>query len=90
MLFVTMMLVRGREQIATLVWVVILSVGFYGVKGGLFTIVTGGSSRVWGPANSLLEGNNELGVALILVMPFMYFLYQTTVSRWIRRGLMIC
>ena len=87
MLFVTMMLVRGRDQITTLVWVVTLSVGYYGVKGGIFTILTGGGSRVWGPPNSLLEGNNELGVALTMVLPFMYFLYQTATRRLIRWGL---
>ena len=89
MLFVTMMLIRGRDQITTLVWVVTASIGYYAVKGGVFTILTGGGSRVWGPPSSLLEGNNELGVAIIMVVPFMYYLYQTESRRWIRWGLVV-
>jgi membrane-associated HD superfamily phosphohydrolase len=40
MLFVTLMLVRGRKQIGWLIWVVTLSVGIYGIKGGIWTIAT--------------------------------------------------
>lgn len=87
MLFVTMMLIRGREQIVHLVWIVTLSIGFYGVKGGVWTLLTGGGARVWGPPGGVIQGNNELGVALVLVIPFMYFLYQVTAQRWLRGAL---
>ena len=90
MIFVTMMLIRGREQIVQLVWVVALSVGFYGVKGGIFTLLTGGGQRVWGPAGSLLEGNNELGVALVMIVPLLYFMYQTVAQRWLKWGMIFC
>ena len=67
-------LIRTREEIVSLVWVMVLSIGFFGFKGGLFTIATGGSYRVWGPPSSLVEGNNELAVALIMTIPLLYFL----------------
>ena len=41
----------------------VLSIGFYGLKGGIFTILTGGAQRVWGPPGGFIEGNNELAVA---------------------------
>lgn len=85
MVFVTLMLLRGRKQIDTLIWVVTLSVGFFGIKGGVFTAVTGGHYRVWGPPSSMIEGNNELAVALVMLIPFMAYLYQTAgrcVVRW--------
>lgn len=87
MLFVTMMLIRGREQIERLIWVVTLSVGFYGVKGGIWTLMGGGSGRVWGPAGSMIEGNNEVGLALVMLIPFMYFLHQVSTRRVIRAAL---
>ena len=49
MMFVTFMLLRGRRQIEILLWVVTFSVGFYGIKGGIWTVTTGGSGRVLGP-----------------------------------------
>lgn len=93
MLIVTWMLVRDAQQIRILVWVVTMSVAFFGIKGGIFTVLTGGGSRVWGPPGGLLAGNNELAVALVMLMPMMYFLRQTEKRTWLRHLLlffMIC
>lgn len=87
MLIVTMMLVRGRDQIVRLIWVVTLSLGFYGVKGGAWTILGGGGGRVWGPAGSMIEDNNALGLTLVMLIPFMYFLHQISTKRVIRVAL---
>jgi hypothetical protein len=77
MLMVTLMLIRGREQIEGLVWVVTASIGFYGVKGGVWTLLTGGGSgRVWGPPDSMIQDNNGLALALVILVPFVYYLYQ--------------
>lgn len=74
MTLVVATLIRTREEIVGLVTVMVLSMGFFGIKGGIFTIATGGNFRVWGPPSSLVEGNNELAVALIMTIPLMYFL----------------
>ena len=44
MIFVTLILMQSKERINQLVWVMALSIAFYGVKGGIFTITTGGGS----------------------------------------------
>ena len=64
MLLVALMTLESRKHIMALAWVLAISLGFYGVKGGLFTLVTGGHFRVWGPPGSYIEGNNELALAL--------------------------
>lgn len=74
MTFVVAALIRTREQIIGLTFAIVFSLGYFGFKGGIFTILTGGSFRVWGPPASLVEGNNELAVALIMTVPLMYFL----------------
>jgi probable O-glycosylation ligase (exosortase A-associated) len=84
MMFLTLVLLRDRKQIETLIWVVTLSLAYYGVKGGVFTILTGGEYRVWGPASSTIEGNNELAVALVILIPFIVYLYRTAESRMVR------
>ncbi len=89
MLMVTLMLIRGREQIERLIWVVTFSIGIYGIKGGLWTVIGGGSGRVWGPAGSMLEENNALGLALVMLIPFIYYLYQVSSKRWVRIGLIV-
>ena len=87
MLLITMMVLRGRKQIETLLWVLVVSIGFYGVKGGVWTLVTGGGGRVWGPPGGMMAGNNELAVGLVLVLPWAFYLYQVSARRWVRRML---
>jgi probable O-glycosylation ligase (exosortase A-associated) len=84
MMFLTLTLVRGRRQIETLIGVVTLSLAYYGIKGGIFTVLTAGAYRVWGPPSSFVEGNNELAVALVVLIPFMVYLYSTTPRRVVR------
>lgn len=90
MLFVTLMLIRGRRDIERLIWVVAISVGFYGIKGGVFTIITGGEYRVYGPVGSLMEENNGLAIALVMVAPLYYYLAVTSKIRILRYALVVC
>ena len=90
MLVVTLMALRGRQQTNTLIWVVVLSIAYFGIKGGLFTLLTGGSYRVWGPAESMLEENNSLAVGLTVVLPLVYYMSQTLPKRWMRWILLGC
>ena len=87
MILVTLMLIRERKQIELLVWVVVGSVAFYGIKGGLFTIATGGSARVWGPSGGMIEENNALAVAIVMMLPLMFYLWQTSTRRVIKIGI---
>jgi len=84
MLFVAMMLIRGRRQIDQLIWAIVISVGFFGVKGGIWTLTSGGENKVWGPPGSFIEGNNELGLALAMLIPLMYYLAESTSKKWLR------
>ncbi|MDD3352545.1 putative O-glycosylation ligase, exosortase A system-associated [Zoogloea sp.] len=76
MVVVTAAVVRTREQIVGLIGVLVISIGYFGAKGGIFTLSTGGNQRVWGPPASPIEGNNELAVALIITIPLIYYLIQ--------------
>ncbi len=82
MTLVTMALIIRREQVIALVWVVALSLGLLGAKGGLFTILTGGGFRVWGPPGTFIEDNNEFALALVMTIPLLRFLQQRCVQRW--------
>lgn len=89
MIFVTAAVLYKWEHIRLFVWVNVLSLAFYGVKGGIFTIQTGGGSRVWGPSGGFISGNNELALALIMAIPLMHFLRLTTPHVWVKRGLLV-
>ena len=90
MTFVTMCIVQSRERIQQLTWVVALSIGFYGFKGGLFAIATAGHYRVFGPADSFIGDNNSLALAMIMILPLLQYLRTTTANYWVRLGLLGC
>ena len=89
MILVATVVLYSRKHITMLVWVLVGSLGFYGVKGGLFTILTGGAHRVWGPVGSYIDGNNEVALALVMTIPLMRFLHLTTESAWVKRALVV-
>lgn len=88
MTLVVLALLKNREHIKWLIWTVVVSLGFYGVKGGIFTLSTGGSFRVWGPAGTFIEGNNEVALVLVMVIPLMYYLMAQIANKWGRRAMM--
>ena len=71
-----------------LLWVIALSIGYYSVKGGIFTILTGGGFKVFGPMGTFIEDNNALAVAVLMVIPILIFLRQCANKTWIRHGLL--
>jgi probable O-glycosylation ligase (exosortase A-associated) len=85
MALVTLLVLRDEKQLRYLLLVIALSFGFYGAKGGLFAIVSGGQYRVWGPEASFIEDNNALGLALNMVLPFFFYLAKSEPIWWLKR-----
>jgi putative inorganic carbon (HCO3(-)) transporter len=82
------MLIKKRQHIFLAVWALCISIGYYGVKGGFFTVASGGSSTVWGPEGSYIEGNNEVALAFITIIPMTYFLVHEATNKWVKRGML--
>lgn len=91
--FIVLGVLRSREDIDKLIWVIVLALALTGSKGGIFTLATGGSYRVWGPGG-FIGGNNEFAVALVMVIPLMYYLKQQSKNIWVGRllimGMLLC
>lgn len=89
MILVTLLLIHGRDRIEQVLWVLVISVGFYGVKAGIYTLMTGGGyGKVFGPPGGFFEENNALALTTIMTIPLMFYLYQRSTKWWIRWGLM--
>jgi probable O-glycosylation ligase (exosortase A-associated) len=86
-LFVTLIVMQSEARIRALVWVSTLSLAFYGVKGGIYTITRAGDGMVLGPDGSFISGNTEIALALTMTVPLMRWLQVQSESRWIRRAL---
>ncbi len=83
MIFLIAMIIQNREQLQWMIWVMVGSLGYFGVKGGIFTIVTGGSYHVWGPEGTFIGGNNELALALVMTIPLIRYLHLQAEKRWL-------
>jgi putative inorganic carbon (hco3(-)) transporter len=78
-------IVNTRKQAEWLVAIIVVAVGFYGVKGGIFTITSGGSYRVWGPpGNSSITDNNAIAAALVMMVPLMFYLRSNAKIAWVK------
>jgi putative inorganic carbon (HCO3(-)) transporter len=83
-------LTTTRERVDQLIWVVVLAVGFWGVKGAVSSILHGGATTgIHGPEAGVAADNNSFGIALIMILPLVFYHWHIAVNRHIRHGLMI-
>lgn len=87
MTVLTLAMINSRQRIIWLVIMIVFSLGFYGVRGGVFSVLTGGNYRVWGPPGSFFEDNNQLALTLIMTLPLMHFLQLVATKKIYRHGL---
>ena len=87
MIIVALVLLHSKRHILALAWVVTGSLALLGIKGGLFTIMSGGVYRVWGPPDSFIADNNEFALALVMTIPLLRFLQLQLSGFWARQGM---
>lgn len=80
-------LITNRKRLHAIIWIMVISIGYYGVKGGIFAILTGGHDHVYGPANTFIGDNNQLAVALLMTLPLMNYLRMHSLHRIVRMSL---
>lgn len=83
MVFVSFMVLNNEKDIKHYVWVVALSLGLYGVKGGLFVLASGGNFKVYGPDGSYIAENNSMALALVATLPLIWYLRNQVRNKWL-------
>jgi putative inorganic carbon (HCO3(-)) transporter len=82
MVLITMYVINNTKDLKLFAWVVGLSLGVFGLKGGLFTLASGGHFRVYGPTGSYIEENNGMALALVTILPLIWYLRSQVTKRW--------
>jgi len=95
MTFVTMSLFQDRTRLRWLYMVPALGLGFYGFKGALWVLRTGGGggsveagaegNRVFGPDGSFFADANAIGPALCMILPILLYLSREEERPWLKR-----
>ena len=83
MVFVSFMALNTEEDLKRFVWVVALSLGIYGLKGGIFVLSSGGNYRVYGPDGSYIAENNSMALALVTTLPLIWYLRGQVKNKWV-------
>lgn len=87
MTFVALMLLNHKQKIIAFAWVTVMSLAILGAKGGIFTLLTMGAHRVWGPPGSFVADNNHFALALIMTIPMLHFLQLQLRTSWARHAM---
>jgi probable O-glycosylation ligase (exosortase A-associated) len=85
-LLVTAALLTTRDRIHALIWVMAISLVYFGIKGGAFTLLGGGGNRVLGPPSSIIGDNNHLATGLLVSIPLLNYLRMESKHAIIRYG----
>jgi probable O-glycosylation ligase (exosortase A-associated) len=85
MCFVAMTLFQDRVRLRYMYMVTALSLGFFGVRGFFWVVRTGGGGGwVMGPDLSFFSDNNELGLALCMILPVLIYLSREEPRPWLK------
>lgn len=82
-------IINTPDRLHRLATVTALSIGFYGVKGGLAGVLSAGAIHLHGPPDSPLEDNNDFAVALLMVAPLLFYLHLEARQRLVRQLLLV-
>jgi putative inorganic carbon (hco3(-)) transporter len=82
-------LLTDRWRIHAIVWLMVICIGFFSLKGGIFTLMTGGGYIVLGPFGTMIADRNHLAVAILVVLPLMNYVRLHSPHAIVRMGLMV-
>ena len=86
--FILLFMNKRHWMIASIL-VFVVSIAAFGIKGGLFTVFTGGGSRVYGPPNSSWGDNNGVSIAMLMVVPLLFAIRHSLQTYLSRNSMMV-
>jgi putative inorganic carbon (HCO3(-)) transporter len=89
MTFLITFMTNNKDRVNALIATIALSIGYFGFKGGLFTIMTAGAFHVWGPPTSFIDDNNALGLALVMTLPLLWYLHSLLKNKLYRYSMLL-
>ncbi|MCP3920332.1 MAG: putative O-glycosylation ligase, exosortase A system-associated [bacterium] len=84
----TTALIRTKEHLRVMVWVIALCFGFYGVKNGIAAVVRLGRLHIIRGPGGMLADNNDFGLAMVMAVPMLLHLGLSERRKILRRGML--
>lgn len=92
LVYLVLCIITTRTRLHALLWVHLISIGYWGAKSGLETIASAGNAVIVGPASSMITDNNHLALAIAISIPIANYLRLQSASkiiRWVLIGAII-
>ena len=86
----TTTVVTSREHLRVLVWVIALSFAFYGVKNGIWGLLTLGRVPIQQGPGGMLADNNDFALALVMSVPLLFHLGLSEKKEILRKTFHYC
>ncbi|MEN3974098.1 putative O-glycosylation ligase, exosortase A system-associated [Emcibacter sp. SYSU 3D8] len=67
-------LINNRYRLHAMIWVMVISCAYFAMRGGLFTLLSGGAYRVWGPPGTFHGDNNGIAMTFLMILPLLRYL----------------
>jgi putative inorganic carbon (hco3(-)) transporter len=87
-MILTITVTRTVNDVKALILTVALSLGFWGFKGGVWTILTGGHNGLLGPQGTYIGDNNTLALAMVTTIPMIMAVSSFAPTKWTRRAML--
>jgi probable O-glycosylation ligase (exosortase A-associated) len=82
------LVIRTLPQLRTMMLVISVSLGGLGVRFGLYGLMHGGIRFTQG-YGGMMSGNNEVGMAFAMIVPFCYYARKLVSSWWLKQGFLV-
>jgi probable O-glycosylation ligase (exosortase A-associated) len=77
-------LIDRPARIHSLVLIIVISVGYWGVVSAIQTFASGGYAKITGPEGSMITDNNQLALALVMTIPLVEYCRHVSENNWLR------
>lgn len=85
----TTALVRTKDHLRMLTWVIAMSFAFYGAKNGIAGIVTLGGAKILRGPGGMLEDNNDFALAIVMSLPLLVHLSTSERNKVLSKGVIL-
>lgn len=75
-------LINNRFRLHAMIWVMVISCAYFAMRGGLFTVLSGGAYRVWGPPETFHGDNNGIAMTFLMILPLLRYLQLQNENRF--------
>jgi putative inorganic carbon (HCO3(-)) transporter len=79
-------LIDRPSRIHALILIIVISIGYWGLVSTLQTVASFGQATLTGPPGSMIGDNNQLALALVMVLPLVEYCRYVSESKLVRNA----